>query len=326
MTLTDYDRALLAKLHGDAVGSVAAFASAEARARHAAQYGLEGLLDRGILIPRCSVNVGVLGFKSYVAYFSFKPAPPSEIEEAIGVVRKHPYVSALVELSGSFHFVCTVLAKDISQALLIYGDISEKTRLPWHRKAFVERYLLTVWPLKSGATTSNSDAIVYPPAAPQVSIDDLDHEILKRKAFNPIVSHQEMAEGLAKPLSLVDERVAVLHAKRVINSCGYVINWEGLGVPPTEVSVTLNRIDAALVDALVEFGRRSPLCCAVAGCLGTWDFQFTVLVEGADALHSFSSEVWQRFGDYIESLHVTAYSRRIRDQSYPFSDLAVVTA
>jgi hypothetical protein len=64
----------------------------------------------------------------------------------------------------------------------------------------------------------------------------------------------------------------------------------------------------------------------VAGCLGTWDFQFTVLVEGADALHRFSSEVWQRFGDYIESLHVTAYSRRIRDQSYPFSDLAVVTA
>jgi DNA-binding Lrp family transcriptional regulator len=326
MHLTDFDRALLANLHGEAAGCAAVFSSPEARARHAQQYGIEGLLERGVLTPRCSVNVGALGFKSYVAYFSFKPAPPTEIEEAVGVVREHPYVSSLVELSGSFHFACTVLAKDISQALLIYGDISERMKLPWHRKTFVERYLLTVWPLKCASNVGTTEALVFPPAAPQATIDALDHEILKHKARSPLLSHQELSDALNEPLATIDERIKALQAKRIINGCGYVINWEGIEISPTEVSVTVNRIDAALIDALVEFGRRNSLCCSVAGCLGTWDFQFTVLTETPDALHGFTSELWQRFGDFIESLHVTAYSQRLRDESYPFLELAVVMA
>jgi DNA-binding Lrp family transcriptional regulator len=198
--------------------------------------------------------------------------------------------------------------------------------LPWHRKAFLDRYLLTVWPLKCDAQNRSDCAIVYPPASPQYLIDELDHDILKVKSVNPTISHSELSSALDRPVTEIDQRMEDLHTKRIINSCGFSIDWGRLGIALTEVSVTLNRIDAALIDALVEFGRASSTCHSVAGCLGTWDFQFNVLTESPDTLHRFTSDLWHRFGDFIESLHVTTFTRPLRVESYPFPNLATVLA
>ena len=326
MKLSDRDTAILANLSPDGVGSVETFASADKQRSHAAAHELTHLIDRQCITQSCFIDVGTLGFRSYIAYFSFQPALRSEVDAALAAVSRHPYVSWLGELSGSFQYACTVCAKDISQALLIYGSLTNTMKLPWHRKAFVERYLLTTWPLKSGAEQTHPHAIVYPPPSTQVSISDLDHNVLSLKAVSPELPHAEIAKSLSLTEIEVGERMQELQRARVITGCCYAVNTNRLGLAHTEISLTLNRIDAALIDMLVNFGREHPRCRSVAGCLGTWDFQFTVLTTNTDDQHRFTSELWQRFGHHIESLHVTSHARELRSNPYPFPNLDAVLA
>jgi DNA-binding Lrp family transcriptional regulator len=326
MKLSDRDTAILANLSPEGVGSVAAFSSAPTQRSHAAAHQLTQLIDRHCITRSFFIDVGALGFRSYIAYFSFQPALRSEIDAALFAVSRHPYVSWLGELSGSFQYACTVCAKDISQALLIYGSLTNTMKLPWHRKAFVERYLLTTWPLKSGTEQTHPHAVVYPPPSAQVSISEMDHQVLSLKAISPEMPHAEIAQRLSATDIQVGERMQELERTRVITGCCYAVNTSRLGLSHTEISLTLNRIDAALIDMLVNFGREHPRCHSVAGCLGTWDFQFTVLTAHTDDQHRFTSELWQRFGQHIETLHVTSLARELRRNSYPFPNLDAVLA
>jgi DNA-binding Lrp family transcriptional regulator len=327
MKFTEKEKAILAGLNSVGTGSLAALADAANLKTHAVRYGLENLLERGILSPFCSIDASTLGFNSYIAYFSLPPTPREEAERALSSIVSHPNVSWIGELSGAFQYGCTVCAKNVYHALALFDEIAVTMKIPWQRKMFAQRTALTFWPLKFfGRDDAQPVCVEYPALPARCEIDDLDHKILKLKNDSPTMSHSEIARICGQPVSTIAYRIQQLIENKVIIGSWYIINWGRMGIAHSEVSLVLKRLDTSLLKRLVSFGRECRSCYFVVGGVGAWDFQFNVLTEHQDELHRFISDLRTSFGHEIDEVAIHAYTRLFKFSNYPFKDLATVVA
>lgn len=204
MKLNEKERAILSGLNAVGSGSLATLADAANLKTHAVRYGLENLLERGILSPFCSIDPSTLGFNSYIVYFSLPPISKEEVERALSLILSHPNISWIGELSGAFQYGCTVCAKNIHHALALFEEIGTIMRIPWQRKILAQRTRLTLWPLKFfGRGDAPSVYVDYPPRVTRYEIDELDHKILKLKNDSPTMSHSEIARMCGQSLSTI---------------------------------------------------------------------------------------------------------------------------
>lgn len=327
MKLTTHERTLLTTLDAVGVASIADVAEASNLREHSVRFGLAGLLRKQLIRPFCSVDPGALGFRAYSVYFSLKPGSLDDFSRGIKRIIAHPYVSWLGELSGPFQYGCTVYARNLTQAIAIIGEVSDALGVPWHRKAFYERTRVVFWPLKYfGSSDVPSVAIDCPASTCSQKIDELDHRILSLKSQDALISNANLARHCGQPASTISYRVVQLESRGIINSAWFVPNWEKLGLIHSQLSLSLTKVDPKLQNALVEFGRRSSVCCIALACAGSWDFELNVLTPDQAGLQTFQTELWREFGNYIESTINLSYTRVIKFSAYPFSQVSQVNA
>lgn len=320
--LTDQERAILAGLDSVGVSSIATLADASSLKAYAVRYGLQNILERDLIIPFCSIDPAAIGFSSFMVYFSLAPAPPAEIEKALSVLASHQNVSWVGELSGSFHYGCTVCARDVLHAMSLVDAITEAMSIPWHRKSFTQRTHLLFWPLKLFSDKKGPSFSITHATRPNPSkIDTLDHIILQAKGESPTISHAEIARIAGTSASTVTYRIEQLIAKGIILGSWYGPNWNNLGVGHSEVSLVLKEISPRFIEELIDFGRHDRGCHYVVGGIGSLDFQFSVISSHPSEIQGFTNKLWERYGNKIESITISAYTRLIKYRTYPFREL-----
>jgi DNA-binding Lrp family transcriptional regulator len=320
--LSEKEVAILAAIDAVGVTSVAALADATSLKTQSVRYGLQSLLERHLISPFCSIDSAAVGFRSYIVYFSLSPGGTSSVDKALSALASHQNVSWLGELSGTYQYGCTVCARDTPHVMSLLERITAGMGVKWQRKSITERTHLTFWPLKLfSASTEASLAISYPTRPIQHEIDQLDHAILKLKSEDPTLPTSEIARTSGNPLSTVAHRIEQLFKRGILLGSWYAPNWNNLGIGHSEVSLVLREVAPSLIEELARFGRRTRSCHYVVGGLGSWDFQLNILSSPPTELQRFTRELWEIFGDRIETVNVSAYSRLLKYSTYPFQDL-----
>lgn len=319
--LTDQERAILAGLDSVGIASIATLADAASLKAYTVRYGLQNILERGLIGPFCSIDPAAIGFTSFMVYFSLHPAPAAKIQKALNVLISHQNVSWVGELSGPFQYGFTVCARDTYHAMRLIDAITEKMSIPWQAKSFTHRTHLIFWPLKLFSEgTGPSFTVTYPLTPIRTEIDQLDHIILQAKGGDPTISHSELARRAGAAQSTITYRIEQLISKGVILGSWYGPNWNQLGIGHSEVSLVLKEVSPRLLEELVSFGRQDRSCHFVVGGVGSLDFQFSVLSSHPSEIQRFTSELWERYGHKIDSINISAYTRLLKYCTYPFVD------
>lgn len=319
--LNEQELAVLAGLSAVGVTSIANLADTASLKAHAARYGLESLLDRKLLSPFCSINPAPLGFDAYITYFSLTPTPLAKVSAALGELVAHQNVSWVGEMTGTYQYGCTVYAKNISHAMSLLDQIATRMGIPWQKKSITQRTHVIFWPLKLFSADLNSTLTVeYPVRSDPQEIDQLDHHVLRIKSRSPAMSHNEIARLIGSASSTVSYRIEQLVQRGIILGSWYIPNWNGLGLSHSEISLITRHISPRFINELVSFGRQTRNCEFVVAGLGSWDFQFNILCSHPMELQAFTSALWAHYGEKIETLSMSGYTRLLKYSTYPFTD------
>lgn len=325
MDLSQQERLVLSALDRLGVVSVQELSKATKLPAHSVRYILDRLKSSNAIRPLCSINPFGLGFHMFTVYFSVKLLSATEEVRIIKVLTEHQHVSWVAEFSGEYQYGCGVYARNLEQALTLFGEMKREMNVEWFGKAFTQQTSIFVWPLKYFAASSETSYCIY--AAPDLSLyraDETDHHILRMKSIDGDISNSLLARKLGLPESTISYRVQKMEKAKVINATGSIMDWQVLGLSQYNIVVTLRDLDNTVRKSLVEFGRKHPLCSCVIPCAGSWDFEFNIFARHQREMRTFTSELWQIFGDRIISVKAIPNAGDLKWQSYPFRDFSAI--
>ncbi len=322
-TLSPEEATVLSSLAAIGHAPVRSLAESSGLKPHVVRALLRRLTERGALRPFCALNCGALGLSPYTAYFSLDGTSAQAKRRVTEALTAHPSVSWLAELAAEPQYGVQLLAPSAHDALRAFGELRAAIGLPWAKKAILQFSELHFWPLKpflthaAGAAAHSIRRFDEP-----ISIDDLDHALLRFRSFEPLSSDARLARAVGLPDATATYRLRRMQAAGVITGYGFMVNPSALGVAEVKVLVALRVADLSLTEQLLAFAKDSSGCIGAGACLGAWDFEFTVLDNRHDSLRRFTSALSAQFGGVIDTLQVLQVEATIKASSYPFANRA----
>ncbi|MCB0337833.1 MAG: Lrp/AsnC family transcriptional regulator, partial [Bdellovibrionales bacterium] len=151
-------------------------------------------------------------------------------------------------------------------------------------------------------------------------IDETDHEILRALSSNTNLSNPEYARLLGMKLSTFDYRLNILTQKGIFHGFVNGIDVTLLGYTYYKVIIHSKNVSKKFRDELQNYARPHPNINNVIACVGSWDFEIGIEVNSPHNLPTITTEIEERFSDYLVSVRVIPTFKYHKLRNYPFQN------
>lgn len=290
---------------------------------HAVQAALAKFEAHQIFSRRVIVNVFRLGYSLHSVYVTLSTEGRGQRNEIAEHVAAHPATSSVLELSGEYDFVVSLVVRD-SMALARFNyELSERfsgavlkkdVAITLSNTEFGEKVLLPGDGLYSECS--------YAVDQERHEVDAVDQRILYCISGSEFSTSARLSRALGIPTSTLEYRIRKLRERGII--CGDLHELRGrqVGLSNYVVLVGMKGFPAETHSEFRSYLRQNPVVSSLSFEIGYWDYRLGVSVREECELNELVTEMRQRFGERIAAVQPLPLVgvRKVRD--YPFPPVA----
>ncbi|MBI4918528.1 Lrp/AsnC family transcriptional regulator [archaeon] len=265
----------------------------------------------------CSLNLGLLGFKTYKIHFKVRNI--KEEKEFVKYVLEHNLVVNCVKEEGAFdysvsiavknikeldEFLMTVkndfrdLIKDYAVSIIVYSKIFKLNKLLLEEKKEIpkiEKY--------SGEET-------------EIKTDETDKKILRVLSQEANLQIIDLARRTKLSVDVVKYRLKNL--SNLINSFRILINFNKLGYHTYVIMLRIRKATKQDEEKMVSWCaiNKSVLYCSKR--IGYYDFTINIAIKNIEELNKFISRLKEEFSEVIDSYETTLNGDVLKLNYVPF--------
>jgi len=282
------------------------------------QYALRRLKEDRGLIVRPFINFLASG-AHYVAVYANLNAPGAKArEKLLKSLHSERRIGWCGELIGDYELAFTVCCSHLREITALLNRVTESTGVdfteyvlsPRTEFSLFKRKFITREEVKATSLTA-----AYLDQA--VSLDSLDHRILKTLAEARYDSMREVARLIKEPVSTVDRRVRDLRDKHVIIGDFVDLAPIHLGVQPYRLLIRTKGLSKSSRAKLKEFSCRHRRVIFIVETLGIYDLEVGVELSDPQMIMEVISDFNEHFGAHIHTMRSLMETRIIKWSNYP---------
>lgn len=314
------DRKILCELDMDCRQPVSKIAKSLRIGRNVADYRIKNLENKGIIRKYiCSVNLGLLGYRTYKIYFKIKNKKDSE-KEFVNNLIKNKKVIHFLKTEGPFDYSATIAVKTIYELDFFLMDLKNEFRdlitdyfvsIIVYSKVFKLNKLL----LNEKKRVLKSEK--YSGEEKEIKIDKKDIKILRELSQSADISLVDLAYRTKLTLDVVKYRLKLLE-KKLINSYRIIFDMNKLGYYHYAFMLRIKQTTKSEEEKLVSWcaSKKNVLYCTKR--IGYFDFSINAAIADLSGLNNFILELKSEFGDMIDSYETMVNAELIKLDYMPF--------
>lgn len=313
------DKKLLCELDLNCRTPVSRIAKKLKISRNVANYRIKNLEKQGIITNYiCSLNLGLLGYKTYKIFFKIQTSKKEEEKEFVKKLLESKEALHVIKTEGSFDYSVTIavktikeldeflmqvksefkeLIKDYSVSIVVYSRIFKLSKLLLGEKEAVkfEKY-------------SGEDE--------KIEIDEKDKKILKQLSQNANLSVIELSEKTKLSLDVVKYRLKLLN--KIVNSYRVMLNFSKLGYYHYVIMLKMKQATKEDEEKLVSWCsfKKNVLFCTKR--IGYSDFEVNAAITDINDLNNFLVELREKFGNFFDGYELIINSQLLKLNYVPF--------
>ena len=288
--------------------------------RNVVAYRVKNLEKNGVILKYiCSVNLGLLGYKTYKICFKVWGGKSSEhdfVEELI----KNNQVIYFLKQEGSFDYSISVVARSILELDEFLMGI--KTRF----KELIKDYLVTivvytrVFKLNKLLLDQNQTVLKFDKYSGEeeaILIDDKDKKILRelsQAANMPVV---ELAQKTRLSIDIIKYRLKFL-SKSLINSYRIMYDISKLGYYHYVILLKIRAETKQEEQKLISWCYLKRNVLYITKRIGYYDFAINAAITDISDLNKFLAELKLKFGEMIDSYDTLINTKVLKLNYVPF--------
>ena len=275
MKLLDIENEILAAITLKADATVLEIARHMGVRPHSCRHALDRMLGRGIISRRVVVNPARLGYRIFGLWFSLAPRTSAESSKIVKFLKASPQISYLGEFSGEYEWRIDILARSLTEADEVIGQISRMNEDVFSDRRLTLLMSVYDFPLKAlSRKERRPTATQVDLESPEIRLHEMDIKILRELTADGSQSQAALARKLGMPASTLTFRINQLREKEVI--VGYHLLPEVETLRDYEVSFRLHRIRLRHLGSevrarLLEFCASDPSVHGLTQCIGDSD-------------------------------------------------------
>ena len=291
--------------------------------RDVAAYRIRKLESRGIITKYiCSVNLGMLGYKTYKIYFKISRDRDAEKRFVENMVRCKPVIHML-KTEGSFDYTITVAVKNIVElddflmgiksnfkhfvkeyaiSILVYSKIFKLDKLLLDQKRCALK-------LESFEKYSGEDKTI--------AISEKERIILRALSQDANLSVVEISKRTKLSIDVVKYHVKKLSGS-IVNSYRIMFNLNRMGYHHYVIMLRTWHATKEDEKKLITWclQKRNVLFCTKR--IGHFDFEINAAIKDIEDLNDFLSELKTEFDGIIDSYNTMINSKLLKLNYVPF--------
>jgi DNA-binding Lrp family transcriptional regulator len=268
------------------------------------QYALRSLKDKGVLYERhAMVDLHLLGFSHHTIFFTLASKDDATTTALLKKIGELPHVIWLFELAGRYQFAVSISIRsnvDLPDfidrfATTVRSEVVEIAVCnQFDFRYFGRRYLLS-----SKFKTPRIDLNLK---RHTVALDPSAERVLEHLAAGKLRTVSEISQATGIPPATVDRRRRELKEAGIIKAYAHWINAEKLGRTCYLFRINVRGVPVRFTQRLFGFIDQEPDVLYALRCLGEWDYELGVELEGASAVAALTSRLYRQFKTEILSI------------------------
>lgn len=315
------DKKILCELDADCSRSFSQIAKKLKINRNVIAYRIKKLEDEKIIKNYiCSLNLGLLGYKTYKFYLRVNTSDIQTEKNFISFLQKNPTTIHFLRLEGSWDYSLTIATKDISNLDNFFTEL--KTSFP----NFIRKYSFSllvyskIFKINKLLLGENKTSLKYERYSSEeslVKLDSKDELILKTLANHSNISIVDLSEQTKLSLDIIKYRLKNLE-KNVINSYRAIFDLNKLSYFHYTLLLETYSLTEKEEANILLWCQLNKKVAYLNKRVGSFDFEINFLVSNISELSDFLIEFKERFGKVVNSHEIILTTDILKLNYIPF--------
>jgi DNA-binding Lrp family transcriptional regulator len=282
------------------------------------RYQLSNLIDRGLATRAPFLNIYPLGLRYLNMYFSTTGGAAADLEGLLGALIRSPRVSWLAEIGGDYHFGMACVVRHTEDVQQLFREIKPKSLELIFEKVFTTHLSLRMYPLKFLSSRKYPFPFIgYRRENEVPKTDELELKILKCLSDDRITTGREVARRIGAPHSTVEDRLTRLERNKILTGTWLQVNFRMLGFQSYKLLLYTRGVHAALAIEMEKFCQEHPRVDSFIECIGEWDFEVGLVVEGPEQVTEITRALSDRFAASLHHIKTIPLFRVLKLSQFP---------
>ncbi len=266
------------------------------------------------------MNVYPLGYIDHAVFFSLSDGDAQIRKKLVDECIRKDNVCWLSELGGEYQYAIAFRVPSIVDAHKAMQELAATVGDVFQERAHCTR----ISQVEFGVRSLSSVAVIAPPdyfgtTHRKVGTDEIDHQILRRRAQFPAEPLSQLAKQLKLPTSTIYYRVKRLEDEKVLCGSRFLIDPHALGLETFRVLISFRGVSPVLTDQVKQFVESHRDATHFVECLGSWDYEVQLSVPHFRSVREFTDQFCDSFGRHVLSVRTIAIFDERKVLAYPFS-------
>lgn len=318
ITLTDKDRDVLSLIQSMASLSVAEIGKSLSMRSHVVRRSIEQLRNAQAIVPYVPINTASLGLSEYHVFLSGIGYYSPSMKGVVKKVLEHDFVPFASEHAGQLQF--SIWAKNPNDLGNLLDGILEDVPVGVSKTVILRRFY-----------HSFSAGSLNPRVTPEyalglfgdvVSIDEVDHKILRTICASNSVSGADVGRTIGVPASTIEYRLRRMQREGLILEQRYCVNQEKFGLQRFYVRLKV-RSPMDVRERLMQLACKMPEIASVAEVIGAWDFELCIVMPSAFQTNEVLARIAGAIGKEYVEMDAYPHVNYLKIVNYPFKRVPV---
>jgi DNA-binding Lrp family transcriptional regulator len=284
-------------------------------------------VERGVLKRQFFFNVFRLGYAECSVFCTLSNASQKNMRKFIDYCVSSERVSYLCELSGSFQFNMNFTTRGNEDSLTFLNQLEQELKGPFLTKKIAHPLRLYEFGSKElHHKVSMNWVMHFGDSESIVTIDELDHQVLRFLAESPNASPSEIGRRLGVPGTTVTYRIERLATRGVITGCRYLTDTDGQFLKTYRILVYCSGGSSGARDALFKFCCAHPAVTYFIDILGEWNFELGVRTTDQGDVASLNRTILDQFAGFVVRGETLCAHDLLKLNKYPFRKMPAFKA
>ncbi|MEK6963773.1 MAG: Lrp/AsnC family transcriptional regulator [Nanoarchaeota archaeon] len=289
--------------------------------RNVVAYRIQKLEKEGVITKYiCSVNLGLLGYKTYKVYFKILNARSGLEGDFVEFLLKDKQVIHALKTEGAFDYSATLAVQSIRELddflIRLKSQFKELVVDYWVSiLVYSKVFKLNKWLLGEKKEWPKMER--YSGEGKTEAIDEEDKKILRELSQGANTPMVELARKTKLSLDVVKYRLKKL-SKSMVNAYRVMLNLNKLGVYHYVVMLRVRQASHQDEERLVSWCALKSNVMYCSKRIGYFDFEINAAITDINDLNEFMTELKQEFSTIIGSYETMINSKLLKLNYVPF--------
>lgn len=317
--LNDRERDILAFTYFQADISIKAISQGTGYREHVVRNAFSRLKSAGLLRVRPFVNPYALGWTEYVCWISFLTTDEEARGRFVNALVNSPFTTYVGEAGGAYDLVIFICTKEISGVTGFFDDqVSSVPGIRIEKSILICKNVAMFPPKYFIPKKIPLGNLSYGPVAKVMTIDSVDHNILRDFAQTDKPSVRILANKLGIPVSTYEYRVKNLRKRGIILALGHLIPGYLDGLIPFVLLVKVANNGKAFRKSFFSFCEKHRDVSMLIETIGAWEYQIGIHLKDARELKKVVQRIKVEFENSVSSIISFSIGNSFKLSPYPF--------